>query len=117
MKKYFEFNIVSVTVSGDYSQVMFHNALDTEDEPYFLIQRQFEFRDDGSCYFESHNEELIEHSKVTSASLSPGKLLLSYGEKNCKDVEIQFVFIDDTNFQELASTLKKMIKKIQVAAQ
>lgn len=117
MKRYFEFNTVSVTVSGDYFQVMIHNALDTEDEPYFMIQRQFEFRDDGSCYIESHKEELIEHSKVKSALLSPGKLLLSYGDKIRKDVEIKFNFIDKKNFQELESTLIKMIKKIQVAVQ
>lgn len=94
---------------------MFHDALDTEDEPYFLIQRQFEFIDDDSCYFESHNEELIEHSKVKSALLCPDVLRLSYGEKHSQEVEIKFGLNGSTNFQELASTLKEMIPTIEIA--
>ena len=117
MKNCFKFKTVSVTVSGDYYQVMFHDGLDTEDEPYFMIQRQFEFPDDGSCYFESHNEELIEHSNVKLAFLSPDVLRLSYGGKQRKDIEIEFSFNGDANFQDLASTLKEMIPTIRVATQ
>ncbi len=102
MKRSFKFQKVSVTISGDYYQVMFHDGLDTEDEPYFLIQRQFEFIDDASCYFESHNEELIVHSKVKSALLSPDVLRLSYGEKPRRDVEIKFALNGGTNFPKLA---------------
>ena len=116
MKSYFKFKTVSVTISGDYCQVMFHDGLDTEDEPYFLIQRQFEFIDDGSCYFESHNEELIEHSKAKSALLFPDVLRLSYGKKPHRDVEIKFALNGGINFQKLASTLREMIPKIQIAA-
>ena len=115
MKSYFKFKTVSVTVSGDYFQVMFHDGLDTEDEPYFFIQKQFEFND--TCYFECHNEKLIEHSKVKSALLSPNVLLLSYGTTSHQDVEIQFVMNGGTNFQELASALREMIPNIQNAAQ
>ena len=42
-----QFKTVSVTISGDYYQVLFHDDLDIEDEPHFLIQRQFEFPDGG----------------------------------------------------------------------
>ncbi|GAC28881.1 hypothetical protein [Brumicola pallidula] len=38
-----QFKTVSVTISGDYYQVLFHDDLDVDDEPYFMIQRQFEF--------------------------------------------------------------------------
>lgn len=115
MKNCFKFLTVSLTVSGDYYQVMFHDGLGTEDEPYFMIQRQFEFTDDDSCYFESHNKELIEHSNVKKAFLSPGELRLSYGKKLRQDIEIKFGLNDGTNFQDLASTLKEMIPTIQVA--
>jgi len=64
MKICFKFKTVSVTISGDYYQVMFHDGLDTDNEPYFMIQTQFEFPDGGVCYFGSHKENLIEHCKA-----------------------------------------------------
>ena len=85
MKICFKFETVSVTVSGDYYQVMFHDGLDTVDEPYFMIQTQFEFPDGGVCYFESHKENLIEHSRAKSVLLTTNKLRLSYGEKQHRD--------------------------------
>ena len=66
MKICFKFKTVSVTVSGDYYQIMFHDGLGTDDKPYFMIQAQFEFPDGGVCYFESHKENLIEHCKAKS---------------------------------------------------
>jgi len=65
MKTFFEFKKVSVTVNGDYYQIVFDDGLDTDDEPYFMIQRQFEFPDGGVCQFESHLE-------VCSTPASPG---------------------------------------------
>ena len=113
MKIYFKFKTVSVIVSGDYYQVMFHDDLDTDDEPYFIIQTQFEFPDGGICYFESHKENLIEHCKAKSVLLSTNKLRLSYGEEQHRDVEIDFS-VDGTDFQELASTLKEMIPETKI---
>jgi hypothetical protein len=66
----FDFNEVSISIAGDYYQVLFDDRLDTEVEPYFMIQAEFEFPDDQECYFESHREELIGHYKPLSASLS-----------------------------------------------
>ena len=83
----------SVPISSD-------DDLDTEDEPYFMIQRQFEFPDGGICHFESHNEELFEHCKAESASLSSNKLSLSYGKEQCRDIEIEFG-LHGTDYQEL----------------
>ena len=110
-KNVLEFGTVSVTKSGDYYQVLFHDGLDTEDEPYFMIQRQFEFPNGGVCHFESHNENLIEHCKVRSVSLSTNTLRLSYGEEQRRDIEIKFG-LHGPDFQELASTLKEMMPEI-----
>ena len=63
MRICFKFKLVSVTKAGDYYQILFHDGLDTDDEPYFMIQTQFEFLDGGFCHFESHKENLIEHCK------------------------------------------------------
>jgi hypothetical protein len=112
MKIFLEFKTVSVTISGDYYQVLFHDDLDTEDEPYFMIQRQFEFPDGDVCHFESDNEDLIEQGTASLASLSENTLRFSYGRgKLRRDVEIKFG-LHDTDIHELASTLKKMIPEI-----
>ncbi len=107
----FQFKEVSVSIKGDYYQVMFDGGLDTEDEPYFMIQRQFEFPDGGFCHFESHQETLIEQCKVKSALLSENELRISYGKNPRRDVEIHFV-LKDIDFTNLASTLKEMIPEI-----
>ena len=99
---------MSVTISGDYYQILFHDGLDIEDEPYFLIQRQFEFPDGGVCNFEIHHESLIDHCKAKSVSLSTNTLSISYGEEQHRDVEIRFD-LHSADFQELVSTLKEMI--------
>ena len=112
VKTFIEFKLVSITKAGDYYQIMFHDGLDTEEEPYFLIQSQFEFPDGGVCYFESHNEELIEHCKVKSVSLSTHRIILSYGEELNREVEIEFG-LHGVDFQDLASTLKEMIPEVK----
>lgn len=113
MKRFLEFKTVSVTVSGNYYQVLFHDGLDTDDEPYFMIQRQFECPDGGVCYFESHDENLIEHCKAKSALLSTNALHISYGKEQHRNIEIQFG-LQDTTFEELAATLKEMIPEMSI---
>ena len=108
-----EFKTVSVSISGDYYQVLFHDDLDTEDEPYFMIQRQFEFPEYEVCHFESHHENLCEHCKAQSAHLTKNKLYLSYGNNQVRDVEIIFG-LDAVDFKHLVSTLKEMIPEFSV---
>lgn len=113
MSSVLAFKMVSVTKSGDYYQILFHDGLDTEDEPYFMIQRQFEFPDGDVCHFESDIENLIEHCKAESVSLSKKALRISYGKLQRRDVEIKFD-LHGTEFQELASTLREMIPETKV---
>ncbi len=112
-KNFLEFKTVSATKSGDYYQVLFHDDLDTDDEPYCMIQSQFEFSDGGACYFESHNENLIEHCKANSVLLSKNALYLSYGKEQRRDIEIRFG-LGGTGFQELASMLKEMMPETKI---
>ena len=113
MKTFFEFKRVSVTVSGDYYQIVFDDGLDTDDEPYFMIQRQFEFPDGGVCHFESHHENLIDQCKAISVSLSTNMLSLLYGEYLPRDVKIRFD-LHGADFQELVSVLKQMIPETRI---
>jgi hypothetical protein len=108
-----QFKTVSVTISGDYYQIMFDDDLNTDDEPYFLIQRQFETPDGGLCYFESHLDELIGHCKAKHVSLSKNKLYLTYGKKQPRKIEISYG-LDCSEFQYLASTLKEMIPETKI---
>jgi hypothetical protein len=109
----FDFKEVSIFIAGDYYQVLFHDGLDTEDEPYFMIQAQFEFPDDRECYFESHREELIGHNKPILASLSKNVLSIYYGQRPTRNVEVRFVATDD-EYHRLASTLAEMIPEITI---
>jgi len=113
MKTFLEFKKVSVTANGDYYQIVFHDGLDTDDEPYFMIRRQFEFPDGSVCHFESHLESLIEQCKTKSVSLSTNTLSVTYGEAQRRDVEIRFDSYS-ADFQELVSTLKEMIPRTRI---
>jgi len=113
MKSFLKFKTVSVSISGDYHQIMFDDGLDTEDEPYFLIQGESGFEDDGFRYFESHIESLIGHYIPKSAALSTRTLHISYGDKQHQDVEIRFG-LHKTDFHDLASTLMVIIPKMGI---
>ena len=109
----FDFKEISISIAGDYYQVLFHDGLDTEDEPYFMIQAQFEFSSGGECYFESHREELIGHYRPITTSLSKNVLRVSYGQHPIKDIEVRFSATDDY-YNRLAATLTEMIPEIKV---
>jgi len=113
MKSFLEFKTVSVSISGDYYQIMFDDGLYAEGGPYFLIQGESEFEDDGICYFESHIENLTGHYIPKSASLSTNTLHISYGEKQPQDVEIRFG-LHETDFHELASALMEIIPETRI---
>ena len=108
MKMKLEFKEVSVTKSGDYYQVLFHDDLDTDDEPYFMIQRQFEFPDGGVCTFESHIEILIDQCKAKSLILTSNELSVSYGGNPENHIVVSFGASKGV-LHELAETLKEMI--------
>ena len=109
----FDFKEASISIAGDYYQVLFHDGLETEDDPYFLIQAQLEFPDGGECYFESHREELIGHNREISASLSKNVLRVSYGQNPTRNVEVRFLATDD-EYNRLASALAEMIPEISI---
>jgi len=113
MKSFLEFKTVSVSISGDYYQIMFDDGLDAEGEPYFLIQGESGIDDDGIRYFESHIESLIGHYIPKSASLSTSSLHISYGEKQPQDVEIRFG-LHEAVFHELASALMEIIPETRI---
>ena|SRR5918996_2217445 len=116
MKMYFD--CVSVSVAGDYYQVMFHD--DSEDEgdgtpdaPYVLIQRQFEMPDGGRIYIETQDEDYIGHFAVTRSVLGPKELSLHLRRKRAAELEVTFN-TSKREYTALKKALRTMIPNIEL---
>jgi hypothetical protein len=77
----FHANYVSTggSVGGDYYQASFTVEEDSDeldcDNPYLLIQRDFEMSD-GSCYVETHDERYCGHFVPLRIEFRPGRLTI-----------------------------------------
>ena len=60
------------------------------DKAYFLIQRQFEMPDDGSCYVQTHKEDARGHFKIRQAKLSRNRLQIRLPQKSEAEWNITF---------------------------
>lgn len=110
-------NHVDVSIAGDYYQVHFGAKKDNgsakiTDDPYFLIQRQFEMPDGGEVYIESHDDNYIGHYRVGRAELQRNKIHLELKRSKYSDVEISFK-ATDKKFEELRNALRTMIQGIK----
>lgn len=88
---------------GEYFQIMFEEAWES-DKAYFLIQRQFEIPDDGSCYIQTHKEAVCGDFKIRQARLSRNKLKLRLPQQAEADWEITFA-LDDAAYEEMKGVL------------
>ncbi len=110
-------NYVDVSIAGDYYQVHFGSKEDDRsaeitDDPYFLIQRQFEMPDGGEVYIESHDDNYIGHYRLSRATLQRDKIHLELKRRMNSDVEISFKATEN-KFEELHNALKTMIPSIE----
>ena len=108
-------NYIYVSIEGDYYQVMFEEKEDNGDDeitdnPYFLIQCQFEMYDGGEIYIESHDENYIGHFSIRRASLQKDKFEIELERPNYSKVEINFK-ATAKEFVELRSALNTMLSK------
>ena len=109
---------VSVSVAGDYYQVMFEDKEEDEgdeilDTPYVLIQRQFEMPDGGRIYIETHDESFIGHFVVVRCTLGRKQLSLQLRRKICAELEVRFS-ISHHKYMELKKALRTMIPRIEL---
>ncbi len=109
---------VSVSVAGDYYQVMFEEKEEDEGEetfgtPYVIIQRQFEMPDGGRIYLETHDENFIGHFRVRRCVLGPKMLFLQLQRKKAEHLEILFA-TSKHNYIELKEALLTMIPSIEL---
>jgi hypothetical protein len=108
-------NYIHVSIAGDYYQVLFEEKKDNgsseiTDDPYFLIQCQFEMYDGGEMYIESHDENYIGHYLIRKAILQKNKIELEIERPKYSKVEINFKATDN-EFNELSNALITMIGK------
>ncbi len=109
---------VSVSVAGDYYQVMFEEKEEGEwdetlDTPYVLIQRQFEMPDGGRIYIEAHDESFIGHFAVTRSTLGPNQLFLQLRRNGDAELEVTFN-TSRYKYMELNEALRNMIPGIEL---
>lgn len=109
---------MTVSISGDYYQISFdakkdNGSAEISDDPYFLIQRQFEMPDDGEIYIESLDENYIGHFAVKNAILKKDKIVLELKRPNYSKIEVGFK-ATEKEFKELHSAIKTMIPKIKI---
>ncbi len=90
---------VSVGESGDeYFQVSFDNEdpsdddldLSPPDQPYLLVQRQFEDHDGGVCYIETLDDTYTGHYRLRLIEFTPSRLAFEIVRKDHKYVEVAF---------------------------
>ncbi len=112
-----ELNHISVSVEGDYYQVLFEDRGDTgedldPDSKYFLIQRQFEIPDDDKVYLECHKFEYSGHFDFLTAELYSNKLVLKTAKKKHPDFTVRFS-LESLKNTNLFKTLKTMIPNMK----
>ena len=93
-------NHVSIGESGgEYFQVSFHSEAPGEDDfdlpepdqPYLLVQRQFEDDDGGVCYIETHDHDTYTgHFRVRLIEFTPTRLAFEIARTDHKYVEVTY---------------------------
>ena len=104
---------IEASEEGDYVQVFFGRNRESVDE-YLLIQRQFEFPDDGECYVETANLNFCGHYFIRSAQLARNSFRVSYGKKSGKQVMVTFKATDRA-YAKAKRILKAIIPRLEVA--
>jgi hypothetical protein len=101
---------VSVGESSDeYFQVSFRSEIPGDDDfdlsgpdqPYLLIQRQFEDDDGGVCYIETHDHDTYTgHFRLRLIEFTPTRLAVEIARTDHKYVEVTYE-LDAKRFREV----------------
>ena len=104
----FHAKYVSAAEAGDYYQVSFETedpGDDTTnppglDNPYLIIQRQFETPDGGRCYVETHDQDCVGHYRLKLIAFRPTQLVVAIERKSNTHVEVTYA-LDAVEFNEV----------------
>ena len=95
---------------GEYFQVSFDNEdpsdddldLSLPDQPYLLVQRQFEDDDGGVCHIETHDHDTYTgHYRLRLIEFTPARLTFEIVRKDHKYVEVAFDNLTAKRFSEV----------------
>ena len=105
------FKHASASEAGDYYQVSFDDDDDIENinGRYLLIQRQFEFADDDSYYFESNDRRFCGHVKVRAAALNSEFLSIDFLADEWTALRIRYAVSQD-DFDKLERIVRIMFE-------
>jgi len=102
---------VSVGESGDeYFQVSFDSEAPSDDDldlsgpdqPYLIIQRQFEDDDGDVCYVETHDHDTYSgHFRLRLIEFTPTRLSFEIARADHKYVEVTYDGLDARHFSEV----------------
>lgn len=107
---------VSMDEAADIFQIIFEKDHDS-DKGYLLISRQFEFPDDGECYFEDGNDfENSGHYNIKKAFITENSLSIEVYRKKDKNIFIEFQLSED-KFSKLIKYLKILIPNLEIKLQ
>jgi hypothetical protein len=103
---------VSVSEAGDGFQVLFEKKSDSE-EGYVLVQRHFEFPDNGKCYLETDDQEFCGHFRFRSARLSGNRFEIVFGIWPFREIRV-FFRATDSVYADVQRVLQIMIPDIRL---
>ena len=104
----------SISVGGDYYQVMFAAEEDTDDmdSPYLVIQRDFEMPDDDSCYVETHDERYRGHFILRRIEFTAEKLVIELDRPMNNLIGVTFS-LATSEFEEASQVIKIISGEIE----
>ena len=98
---------VTVSVAGDYYQLLLEAEEDSDDpeSPYLILQRQFEVEDSGKCSVETHDENFIGEFILEQIEFTRERLLISLDRPDDKEIVVTFD-LSHSEFEEAFRILK-----------
>ena len=98
---------VTVSVAGDYYQLLFEAEEESDDpeSPYLILQRQFEIEDSGRCSVETHDENFIGEFILEQLEFTRKRLLVSLDRPGDKEIVVTFG-LSHSEFEKASQVLK-----------
>ena len=98
---------VTVSVAGDYYQLLLEADEDSDDpeSPYVTLQRQFEAADSGRCSVETHDENFIRQFILEHIEFTREQLLISPDRPDDKEIVVTFG-LSHSEFEKASQILK-----------
>jgi hypothetical protein len=109
----FQLKNSSVSINGDYYQIIFGDDFDDVDRPYFLVQCDLEFPS-MECYIECLNEKMIGHYLVNSVDIEDRAFNIKYGPNDKFAVRIEYQATNEEQ-NKLVGAAITMFNKVNIS--